>query len=78
MTRHIPMNERTRPYRITRTATGWTIWDRRRHIGTDNMGNLLAPGWPVTTWAHPTHTAAIAALDAHLRGDNGHGSTGVK
>lgn len=72
MTRHIPMNERTRPYwiyKFRRVDPGWAVWDRRR-------ARLLAA--PDGTWLHPTHADAVAALDAHLRERNGHGSTGVK
>lgn len=63
MTRYILPYERTRPYRITRSiALGcWVVWDRRRYVGT------ALPGMPITPLAHPTHAAAVAALDAHLR-----------
>lgn len=67
MTRHIPMNERTRPYWITRTDYGWTIWDRRSHLRGDVLWVILARPLPATPWVHPTHAAAIAALDQHLR-----------
>ena len=62
MPRYIPLRERTRPYRITRSiAPGcWVVWDRRRHIGTALLGAPIG-------WIHPTHAAAVAALDAHLR-----------
>jgi len=69
MTRYIPMHERTRPYWIKRgiTLDGWVVWDRRRCIGEDAPGDILRPAGPIPAWAYPTHAAAIAALDAHLR-----------
>ena len=67
MTRYIPLNERTRPYRITRGLYGWAIWDRRHHVGTSNLGDLLGPISSFAARMHPTHAAAIAALDQHLR-----------
>lgn len=67
MARHIDLHTRTRPYWITRTSYGWVVWDRRRDIGTVYPGVILGPDSPRTAWAHPTHAAAIAALDAHLR-----------
>lgn len=67
MHRHIDLHTRTRPYRITRSPYGWFIWDRRRHIGTNAMGDLPGPAWAPVTWMYPTHAAAVAALDAHLR-----------
>lgn len=60
MTRYIPLNERTRPYRIARLASGWVVWDRRRYIGAWVPGDLIC-------WGHPTHAAAVAGLVAHLR-----------
>ena len=65
--RHIDPRTRTRPYRITREPYCWVVWDRRRDIGTVYSGVILGPESPRTAWAHPTHAAAIAALDAHLR-----------
>ena len=67
MTRYITLRERTRPYRITRGLYGWAVWDRRCHIGTGNLGDLLGPFSPFAARLHPTHAAAVAALDAHLR-----------
>lgn len=67
MHRHIPLHERTRPYWITRTSYGWVVWDRRRFIGTRKPGDIVDPDLPGAVWLHPTHAAAVAALDAHLR-----------
>ena len=49
------------PYYIYKSPLmydSWAIWDRRRarHLG-----------YPGDIWLYPTHAAAIAALDAHLR-----------
>lgn len=60
MARYIPLRHRTRPYWITRIAAGWAVRDRRRCIGTSRPGVTIDR-------LHPTHAAAIAALDAHLR-----------
>ncbi len=67
MTRHIDLHTRTRPYWITRASPGWIIWDRRRSIGTPRLGSILRPSSDPDAWLHPTHAAAVAALDAHLR-----------
>lgn len=50
-----------RPYQVYRSLLcdgGWVIWDRH------HARHLVRPGGD---WIHPTHTAAVAALDAHLR-----------
>ena len=69
MARYIHLRERTRPYRIAHSTTrdGWVVWDRRRFIGTSLAGLVVRPSSDSHAWLHPTHAAAIAALDAHLR-----------
>lgn len=67
--RYIRLCERTRTYRIARDVTleGWIVWDRRRFIGTPLLGSILRPSSGPDEWLHPTHAAAVAALDTHLR-----------
>ena len=61
MPRHTDLSAWISPYHVykfRRLDRGWAIWDRRRarHLG-----------YPGDIWLYPTHAAAIAALDAHLR-----------
>jgi hypothetical protein len=59
MARYISL--RIRPYRVyksRRRDRAWVVWDHR------HVRFLVGPDG---AWLHPTHAAAIAALDAHLR-----------